>query len=272
MAERVASLMEPVLASPELVGRHQREAWLALFAGSAVIEDPVGLPPHRRHGGELEAFWETYIAPNQIRFEVLLSVVADPLVVRDVVIHTRLRGGARTVVPARLLYELVDEEGALKIRRMAAHWDLSRAMLGTLGSGWAGLRAALAQSWRILRRQGPGRFLGFFGGALGALLRGPGRSFARFRRAVDTRDPELLARLLAGGGRALLHPGERELSPPEVLESLPPHSCVAPVRSGPTVSFRLDGEAAGRGPGIGLLEPARGGRVRRLRLFAGQPP
>ena len=69
-----------VEGSPAAVGDHDKAAWLELFARYNIVEDPVGSRPHlsgvydgrsrRRGSGPLARFWDTFIAPNQIRFQV----------------------------------------------------------------------------------------------------------------------------------------------------------------------------------------------------------
>src|SRR5215212_421479 len=110
------ALLAVAKESPARVAAHDKAGWLALFARQGMIEDPVGAAPHRRSGsGEagrdpLDDFYETFIAPNDIRLDSSLDVVAGREVARDVVISTRLPHGAEAEVAAYLLYEIVEEE------------------------------------------------------------------------------------------------------------------------------------------------------------------
>ena len=72
--------LDLVKASPATVAAHDRSGWMDLFALYAMVEDPVGGAPHhsggfdRRSGRRghtvLGRFYDTYIAPNQVRFAV----------------------------------------------------------------------------------------------------------------------------------------------------------------------------------------------------------
>jgi len=67
-------------ASMAAVEAHDREAWLALFADDAVVEDPVGPslfdPEGAGHRGPeaIASFYDTVIAANEsIRFDIRQS-------------------------------------------------------------------------------------------------------------------------------------------------------------------------------------------------------
>lgn len=107
-----------VRSSPEAVAAHDKQRWMGLFAADYVIEDPVGSRPVR--GATISDFWDCFIAPHDIRFEVHHDWVDGLHVVRDVTIHTTLPTGIVVQTPAHLRYEL-DEN--LAIKRMAAHWE-----------------------------------------------------------------------------------------------------------------------------------------------------
>jgi hypothetical protein len=127
------ALLHVVAQSPAAVAAHDKDRWLGLWAPNFVLEDPVGSRPvlgglFDRRSGErgnaaLSRFWDAFIATNNIRFDVHHDFVSQNRVVRDVTISTTLPSGARAVTPAHLLYELVEHDGAVKIRRMAAHWE-----------------------------------------------------------------------------------------------------------------------------------------------------
>ncbi len=98
--------------------------WLGIFGSLHVVEDPVGSRPVRSsESGGLGRFWDTFIAPNKIEFEVVNDWIDGFDVVRDVTIVTTLRPGVVVRTPAHLLYETAYEDGVLKVRRMAAHWE-----------------------------------------------------------------------------------------------------------------------------------------------------
>ena len=172
-------LLEWAKASPERVAVHDKAGWLALFAPDAVVEDPVGSAPNRRAvGDELGRFYETFIAPNQIRFEAHLDIVVGREVLRDVTIHTRMPSGFDIAVPALLRYEISEVDGGLAVQRLQAHWELPRLSWQTMTGGWRGLVAATGQTLRMLWHMGIRGMLGYMKG----MVRG---IFGRGRAAVE---------------------------------------------------------------------------------------
>ena len=75
----------------------------------------------------LGRFYDTFIAPNKIEFEVAKDSVNGNLVVRDLNVHTTM-STLKLIVPMHLLYELEEEQGIYRIKRLAAHWELMPMM------------------------------------------------------------------------------------------------------------------------------------------------
>lgn len=185
-----------VAQSPRLCAAHDRAGWCALFATDGQINDPVGSRPHQGHTA-IGNFYDTFIAPNALSFSVENDVVCGMSVMRDLTLTSTMASGLAIPVPMHLRYDLVEEMGALKIRRLYAHWELPVLLLKQLGSlkGWL---TALQLTPSLLRHQGFGGLLGFMRG-----LRGRGRAGKRTAEMF-------LAALQAGdqaGARPLL--GER---------------------------------------------------------------
>lgn len=262
--------------SPECVAAHDKAGWLALFTDDAVVEDPVGGAPARRGArprrgdDELGRFWDTFIAPNAIRFEVREDIVVEGAVVRDVLIHTRLPNGFEITVPAYLLYELAGASGAVRIRRLAAHWELRVLSRRAMSSGVRGLAGVTRLGGRLVRIQG----LRGLGGYVRAFTRGAFRrgkatvhALARAVEAADT--PSFLALFVDEGARVAL-PGGTE-TPAAFLASLGPGARLAVeevVTAGFTVAFRFatSGARPLGGAAFAELDPATR-RIARLRLF-----
>ncbi len=264
-------LLAVVERSPEWVAAHHRENWLALFRDDALVEDPVGSPPARKATGALGRFWDTFIAPHQIRFEVRRDHVIGRDVFRDAVIHTRIGPHVAIEVPAYLLYQL-DDDGhhGLQVSRMAAHWQLGRLSLGALKLGpraWLPMTRLFA---RMLRLMG----LSWVGGYLASLWTGIGArglaAVTELGRALETRDAAALVALFVDD-TATVELGTTRLAPSALLSALPPGSrleVTAPVTAGWTTSFRF--RIAGPAPteGLALLEfAADRRRIRRARFF-----
>ncbi len=140
-----------------------------LYARAGVVNDPVGSRPHRGRDA-IERFYDTFIAPNTINFHVENDIVAGMTVVRDLSLETIMSTGATVDVPMHLRYDLVDEDGALKIARLAAHWELGPMIGQLLRTGTKGLAASMKLTPQLVAHQGLSGIVGFMGG-----LRGVGR-------------------------------------------------------------------------------------------------
>jgi len=153
-------LLAVVNASPEAVAQHDKVAWLDLFATGGVVEDPVGSRPVA--GRErIARFYETFIAPNRIRFHGDRDIVCGLHVMRDLTIEIAMSRRVTVQVPVHLLYELVDENGQPKIARLAAHWELLPMLRQQVSSGIGFLAVGSASALRMLRQMGPSGVLGF---------------------------------------------------------------------------------------------------------------
>ncbi|MBW2290818.1 MAG: nuclear transport factor 2 family protein [Deltaproteobacteria bacterium] len=197
-------LLEIVKASPACVAKHDKEGWLRLFARDAVVEDPVGSAPNRRGvmGGksqdEVGRFYDTFIGPNEIRFEVKEDIVSGAHVLRDVVIHTRLSNGFEIAVPAHLLYEMKEEDGEVRIARLAAHWELPRLSVQAMRGGVNGMRTLVEMGARMLRVQGVSGAVGYTRFMRGVFGRGR-RAVEGVAEAIRKGDADALAGLFVDG-------------------------------------------------------------------------
>jgi len=191
-----------VSASPEAVARHDKAAWLNLFTVDAEVHDPVGAKAH--HGPvAIDRFYDTFIAPNAITFEVAHELVCGDVVARDVTIHTRMASGLAVSVPAHLRYQLTeDATGTLRIRRLCAYWELGTMVRQSLG-GLRGLRTHLGLSRHMLACQGVSGVVGFTKGFAG--VGGVGRRTAEaLFTALRDGDAALAGQRLAQGARLIV--------------------------------------------------------------------
>ena len=106
-----------------------KEAWLALFADDAIVEDPIG-PSHfdpegKGHRGKaaIAAFFDMAIAPSQLEFDFVDTFQCgnEEANVGHIVIIAR---GLRVIAEGVFTYR-VNDEG--KIVALRAYWEMDRA-------------------------------------------------------------------------------------------------------------------------------------------------
>lgn len=262
--------------SPSCVAAHDREGWLALFSADAVVEDPVGSAPAPKAGGMLGRFYDTFIAPHDIRFEIRRDHFLGNDVFRDAVIHTRVRPGVEVEVEAYLLYQLEERDGELRVRRMAAHWTLAKMTAVAMGLGpraWVAMNGLFA---RMVRLMGAA----WIGAYLSSLWRGIGRrgiqAASALADAIAARDAAAVQALFTASPSsavrgAPIELGERSCKPEELVAALPAGcrlAIEAPVAAGWTTSFRfrLSGGTPAEGLALLQFDPASG-KIARARFF-----
>ena len=164
-----ADCMALVARSPAAVAVHDKAAWLDLFARDYRVEDPVGSPAHvcademvdQSTDDVLGPFYDTFIAPYAISFHGDRDGVRGLHVMRDVTIEISMSPRVTVHVPVHLLYELIDQSGELKIRRLAAHWELRPMLKQQMSAGWPFFIVGFASASRMLRHLGVAGLLGF---------------------------------------------------------------------------------------------------------------
>lgn len=253
-----------VKRSPDRVAAHDKAGWVGLFADGAVVEDPVGGPPARKGADpqegddELGRFYDVYIAPNDVRFEVLADVVQETTVVRDVNITTRTPNDARVELPAYLIYELGEVDGGLRVKRMRAFWELRGVTASALKGGPKTLIAMTGLTARMLRIQGFSNVSTYLEGLWRGIFERGHEAARELGRVIGERDLAGLRALFADDEpRIELDLGER-FSPRSLLEGLGQGASLevdAPISAGYFTAFRCTLTARGaRRSGVGLLE------------------
>lgn len=115
--------------SREAAMAHDKEAWLAVFAEDAIVEDPIG-PSHfdpegNGHRGKeaIAKFYDMAIAPSNLvfNFEKTYQCGNEEANVGHIVIES---GGYRVVAEGVFTYR-VDDSG--KIVALRAYWELDKA-------------------------------------------------------------------------------------------------------------------------------------------------
>lgn len=254
-------LIALVERSPAAVAAHDREAWLDIFAPDAVVNDPVGSRPHAGRAA-IGRFYETFIAPNEITFDVDHDIVCADTVVRDLHVTTRMSTGAEIRIPMHLRYELADHNGGLAVRGLFAHWELPSMVLQLAGAGMIGAKACAVLTPQLLSNQGVSGALGFAKG----LIRVGGRAkrvAAELLTAIARFDEVGVHRMLADAVVEL--PGTDAATATALLKELPELRWSKTLAAGRmvTVSIETGGE-----PGLALFEfDGFGCRIERVRIY-----
>ncbi|HWE26716.1 MAG TPA: hypothetical protein VHB97_01885, partial [Polyangia bacterium] len=220
--------------------------------------------------GAIGRFWDVFIGPNDIRFEVRGDYTLGSSVFRDIVIHTKIAGAFQLDVPAYLLYQLDDTTGTLQIARLSAHWDLARMSLGAMKLGPKAWIAMTAMFGRMLKLMG----VPWVAGYLSSLWKGiGGRGLASVKQlatAVEARDSHGLEALLEPS--AVVELGIVEAPARDLFSVIPAGARLrveAPVAAGWTTSFRYTIDGASPKSGLARLEFAPDTRrIRSIRFFS----
>ncbi len=273
-------LLHIALASPQAVAKHDKQAWLSLFAKQSVIEDPVGTAPHKSvlvssqdsgfDNTQLDKFYDTFIAPNDIVFLNSYDIVTNDSVLRDVTLQITSSSGLVTNVHMYVVYKMTDEAGILKVSRLAAHWDLMGMVKKVVLSGWPGLKMMTSLSARMLKIQGLKGVWGYMGGFGGIGKRGK-KSVQSFAKAANDRDTNSLREMFISDDGSIEFPvGSQPFSLENFVSSVNGNiSASAMISAGWTTGFRFQrssGQAVD--DGIGLFEfDAKTKKIKRARFF-----
>ncbi|MDG3012767.1 transporter [Rhodococcus sp. D2-41] len=258
-----AEALQTVEASPAAVAVHDRSAWLDLMARGGVVNDPVGSRPHQGREA-IGRFYDTFIAPNTIVFDVDHDVVCGSTVFRDLTIVTTMSTGVTLNVPTHLRYDLVEEEGALKVALLAAHWELPTMIVQLARAGVPGLAAALKLTPQMLSNQGVGGVVGFMKGLrrVGAAGKRTAAGFAAAGRRGDT----AAVRAVLTSDARLECPAGTAVSVDEFVEQARGLDWTKFVAAGRSVTATVH---TGDRAGVALLEFV-GHRIERARLYLPQ--
>lgn len=163
----VDAIRAVVEASPLAVAAHDKAAWTTLFAEVGAVHDPVGSRPQTTPEA-IGRFYDMFIAPNTIVFDVEHDVIAGDTMVRDLTVHTTMSTGVTLHIPMHLRYTVVDSpDGAARISGLYAHWELRGMIAQLLRSGPRGLAAGTILGPRLFRTLGRPAAFGFLVGLQG---------------------------------------------------------------------------------------------------------
>lgn len=171
-----SALLDAVEQSPKAVAVHDKSAWVGIFAADGQVNDPVGSTPHVGTAA-IGRFFDTFIAPNTIKFDVKHDVVAGMSVLRDLTVYTTMSTGVTLQIPMHLRYDLssAGPNDPPEIQRLFAYWELPTMIGQLLRSGSLGLLASLILGPQLVRHQGLSGAAGFLRGLAGVRKRGKRR-------------------------------------------------------------------------------------------------
>ncbi|MFA5375029.1 MAG: nuclear transport factor 2 family protein [Dehalococcoidia bacterium] len=211
--------------SPELVGKHDRQGWLNLFSTNAIVQDPVGAGPNckgkdmRKGKDALGRFYDIFIGPNTIKFDVHQDIVVGNEMVREVSIHTTLPNGAITIVHCFLLYKVVEEGGQLKIEALRAHWNFGKnAMALMKNNGVKGMTGSTVQFSTMIKVQGMKRIMEYMGAMYKGILKKGIKAANAFAAAVNARDEASFTKLFDTGAAIEFPAGSKAITAGDFLK------------------------------------------------------
>ena len=211
--------------SPELVDKHDRAGWLDLFSSNAIVQDPVGAGLNRkgkdmRHGEDaLGRFYDVFIGPNKIKFDVHQDIVVGDEMVREVSIHTTLPHGAISMVHCNLIYKVIEENGQLKVESLRAHWDFGKnAMALMKNNGLKGMTDSMVQFGSMIKVQGLKRVIEYMGAMYKGILKKGIKAVNAFAAAVNAKDEAGFARLFDSGATIDFPAGSKPIAAGDFLK------------------------------------------------------
>jgi hypothetical protein len=214
--------LNTVMKSPQAVAVHDKQAWMSIFARYNIVEDPVGsapvisgifdAPTGHRGNGPLARFYECFIAPNQLSFHVDRDLVCGHSVMRDMTIEIRMSEKVTLRVPMHAHYELIDEDGALKVQHLAAHWELWPMLGQQMSFGLASLPVGMRLGAGMIRHLGWGGMMKFMAAMFNIGQTGKDR-VVEFVAAFNQRAFDRLPTLLSSDFVGLAWPAQTPLLP-----------------------------------------------------------
>lgn len=114
-------------------GEGAKQAWLALFADDAIIEDPIGSSPldpeGKGHRGKaaIGAFWDMAIDPVELQFTIERSYATGHEVANVGSIRSKMPDGTTAVAEGVFTYRVND---AGKIVALRAYWEFDQMLAG----------------------------------------------------------------------------------------------------------------------------------------------
>lgn len=264
-------LLDKVNESPKNVGAHNKSGWVGLFGQSGIVEDPVGTQVYyAQNTPTISQFYDAFIQPNQIHFEIEYDIVSDMNVVRKAVVVSKTPSGFVIRVPAYLLYQLHDENQSLQVKRMAAHWEMGQLTKSVVGKD-GGLPSVKDQAVWLFKTLGGYGSVKYFtqGLAFGVFGRGKRVASSLSYNLEFGRERKFLKAFKSDASISL--PGGKTISPSEFFQEFKgtKFEILNPISSGYTTSFEYTASREGHtGKGIGILHFTKfSQKIEKLEIF-----
>ncbi|MBX7455225.1 ketosteroid isomerase family protein [Mycolicibacterium sp. 3033] len=180
MASPRTDVLSAARQSLAAAGAHDRSGWLALFAAGGRVEDPVGSSPHRGRAA-IGHFYDTFIGPREISYDLDHDLVAGATVLRDLTLVIEMSPTLTMAVPAYIRYDMAHTADGLRIAALSAYWELPAMIRRFLRGGPGALPAGVALGRAMAAHQGLRGGAGFLRGFAGT---GSGAAKA-FGRVLD---------------------------------------------------------------------------------------
>lgn len=196
MASARTDVLSAAQRSLAAAGAHDRAGWLELFTAGGRVEDPVGSSPHRGRAA-IGHFYDTFIGPRDITYDLDADLVAGTTVLRDLTLVIQMSPTLTMAVPAYIRYDMTHTPDGLRIAALSAYWELPAMIRRFLRGGLSALPAGLTLARAMADHQGLRGSAGFLRG-FGGTGSGAGSAFARFLDDACAGDEVGLRRGTAG--------------------------------------------------------------------------
>ncbi|OBJ49334.1 ketosteroid isomerase family protein [Mycobacterium sp. 1423905.2] len=256
------ALLAAVERSPQAAAAHDRAGWVGLFTDDARVEDPVGSRPNVGRE-QIGRFFDTFIAPRDIKFHRDLDIVCRSVVLRDLDLEVAMGSTVTMFIPAFLRYDLRAAGGDWQIAELRAYWELPAMMLQFLRTGTGALTPGMHLSHALMSNQGLRGTAGFLSGFRRAGTRHK-KLVETFLNAVVQQDKSAALRALSPSATMTLGDDDA-LDSTELLEQLRGARWTKVIGAGSTVTVSL---ATDHGRGIIFVDVAwRGNQINEIRYF-----
>ncbi|OBF17325.1 transporter [Mycobacterium kubicae] len=256
------ALLAAVERSPQAAAAHDRAGWVGLFTEDARVEDPVGSRPNVGRE-QIGRFFDTFIAPRDIKFHRDLDIVCGCVVVRDLELEVAMGSAVTMLIPAFLRYDLRGTGSDWQIAELRAYWELPAMMLQFLRTGPGAVSPAVQLSRSLLGNQGLRGTAGFLSGFRRAGTRHK-KLVETFLNAIVRKDEAAALQTLSPGAPITLGDDDA-LDRTELVEQLRGASWTKAIGAGSTVTVSV---ASDHGRGILFADVAwRGHQINEIRYF-----